>query len=158
MKLFKTLALVPLVVMLGNCDQKPAGTGPSAYAFDVKLEITPEAAALMQARQSHFVAAAFYFGRPKPETRAQANPQGRIKLGYEQIGLAQGATSAHLPAADIDTSLLGAINGEPQVMLNIFSAGEVGARDDLVRCKTYFGIISSAQAQTPVLACDVQKP
>lgn len=158
MKLFKTLAILPLALMLSQCDQKPAATGPSPYAFDVKLEITPEAAALMKARQSHFVVAAFYFGRPKPETRAQANPQGRIKLGYEQIGLAQGATSAHLSATTVDTSLLSAINGEPQVIVNIFSAGEVGARDDLVRCKTYFGIISTARAQTPVLACDLNKP
>ena len=157
MKILKILAILPLALVLGNCEQKTAG-GPSPYAFDVKLEITPEADALMKAKSSHFVAAAFYFGRPKPETRAQANANGRIKLGYEQIGLAPGATSFHLAADTIDTSLLGDINGEPQVMLNIFSASEVGARDDLVRCKTYFGIISTARAQSPVLACDINRP
>ena len=103
-------------------------------------------------------AAAFYLGRAKPETRAQANANGRIKLGYEQLGLAPGATGFHLGADNIDTSLLGVINGEPQVLLNVFSANEVGARDDLVRCKTYFGIISTARAQSPVLACDVNRP
>jgi hypothetical protein len=157
MKILKILAILPLALVLGNCEQRPAA-GPSPYAFDVRLEITPEAAALMKAKGSHFVAAAFYFGRPKPETRAQANANGRIKLGYEQIGLVPGATSFHLAADTIDTSLLGAINGEPQVMLNVFSAGEVGARDDLVRCKTYFGIISTARTQSPVLACDINRP
>lgn len=156
MKVLKALALLPLILVLSQCEQKPSG--PSPYAFDLMLELTPEATELMKAKNSHFVAAALYFGRPKPETRAQANAQGRIRLGYEQIGLAPGATKLHLPATDVDTSLLPAINGDPQVMVTIYSAADVGARDDLVRCKTYFGIIKSAQAQTPVVKCDVNRP
>lgn len=156
MKCFKALAVLPLLLLLSQCEQKP--TGPSPYAFDLKLDITPEAAAVMKAKNSHLVAAATYFGRPKEEARAEANAQGRIRLGYEQIGLAPGATQIHLTAADFDASKLGSINGDPQVMVIIFSANEVGARDDLARCKTYFGIIKTAQAQTPVVACDVNRP
>jgi hypothetical protein len=156
MKVLKALAVLPLMVLLSQCEQKPGG--PSAYAFDMTLEVSPAAAELMKANNSHFVVAASYFGRPKPETRAQANAQGRIKLGYEQIGMAPGATKVHLPAANFDTSKLGAINGDPQVMVIIFSAAEVGARDDLIHCKTYFGIIKTAQAQPPVVACDVNRP
>lgn len=156
MKYLKALAVLPLMLVLSQCEQKPSG--PSPYAFDVTLDITPEASAVMKANKSHFVAAAFYFGRAKPETRAKANPQGRIKLGYEQIGLADGATSLHLPVADFDTSLLGDINGEPQVMLHVYSAGAVGARDDLVRCKSYTAYLSTAKAQPPTLKCDLNRP
>lgn len=156
MKYFKALAVLPLILLLSQCEQKP--TGPSPYAFDLKLDITPEATALMKAKDSHLVAAATYFGRPKAEARTEANAQGRIRLGYEQIGLAPGATQIHLTAADFDASKLGSINGDPQVMVIIFSANEVGARDDLARCKTYFGIIKTAQAQTPAVPCDVNRP
>jgi len=145
-----------LALVLSQCDQKPAA-GPSPYALDLAFEFTPQATELMKAKGNHLVVAATYFGRPKPETRDQANAQGRIRLGYEQIGMAPGATRVHLPAADFDTSKLGDINGDPQVMAIIFSAGEVGARDDLVHCKAYFGIIKTAQAQTPVVACDVNR-
>lgn len=156
MKLLKALAILPLALLLSQCEQKPSG--PSPYAFDVTLDITPEAAEVMKARNSHFVVAALYFGRAKPEARARANAQGRIKLGYEQIGLGQGATRLHLPVETFDEALLADINGEPQVMINVFSAGDVGARDDLARCKTFTGYLKTVKTQPPVLSCDINRP
>lgn len=158
------LAVVLLVLTLCQCDRRPepqaavAAPGPSAYAFDINLKITPEAVALMQQRDSHFVVAALYFGRPKPEHRHEANPQGRIRLGYELVGMAKGAERVHLPAAVIDTRLLGSINGGPHTMVSIYSATGSGVRDGLVRCKTYFGIIATARAKSPTVHCYVNTP
>ena len=99
-----------------------------------------------------------YFGRPKPEARGKANRQGRIRLGYETFSLPPGGTRVHFQAHKLDTGLLKDINGSPHVMVNIYSADKANNQNGLARCKTFFGIVSSAQAQTPAVACDIVRP
>ncbi len=122
-KTLKCAALLPLLLMLCQCDKvetlvKPKPSGPTPYDFPLALAFTPAAVAKMQSRQDKIIITTFYYGHAKPEYQAKADDMNRLRLGYKEWELPNAARKTTLIGAAIDTKLLSqTTENEPYVLI-----------------------------------------
>jgi hypothetical protein len=147
--------LLPLAAGLWQCDAlKPKPKGPSPYAATLLLKFTPMAEAALAREKDTLVVYAYYYGDPTPQGAAKADKLGRLVLSDELDGWAADARRVPLKG-NLDTSLLPLTRGEPQVMITAYSITPLGGQDDLLHCKTWVGTVKMAQAQPPVIGCEL---
>ena len=150
----KAACLAPLVLLLCQCDAfKPKA--PSPYASTVTLRFTPMAAATMTHEGDGFVVLAYYYGDPTPHATAKIDKLGRLMIGEDRSGWSGNTRRVHLDGT-VDTSLLPQIRGEPQMLINVYSVTKEGAADDLIDCTSWVGTVKMAQAQSPVVGCELE--
>jgi hypothetical protein len=124
-KTLKSVALLPLLLMLCQCDKvqaisKPKTAGPTPYDFPLAFDFTPTAVAKMQSRQDKIVITTFYYGHAKPEYQAKADDMNRLRLGYKEWELPNASRKTTLNSAAIDTKLLSQTKeGEPYVLITV---------------------------------------
>lgn len=148
--------LVPLAVGLWQCDlAKPKPKAPSPYASTVRMAFTPMAQAAMAREKDSFAVIAYYYGDPIPRARKKADTLGRLDLGEERYGWTSNARRVHLDG-NLDRSLLPQIRGDVQMLINAYSVTPIGGSDDLIHCKTWIGTVKMAQAQSPLIACELE--
>ncbi len=161
LKILKIAALVPLVLGLTQCDRvqallKPKPDKPGPYAFDLVLKLSPKAEAAMKQSRDSFIVAGLYYGDAKPAYRKDADDLNRIHLGEERWGYSGLARKVHMHGEPIDTSKLPETrDGQPYVLITVYTIEPIGDPDDLVSCHQYVGPIRLAQQQTQMLYCQL---
>ena len=154
-KILKAACLAPLALLLCQCDALTSRKAPSPYASTVTLKFTPMAEAAMKSHNDNIVVAAYYYGDPVPAARARADKLGRLMLGQDRPGWSGNTRRVHLDGT-VDTSLLPQIRGEPQMLVSAYSVTQDASSDDLIHCKTWIGTVKMAQAQPPLIGCELE--
>lgn len=160
-KHLKTAGLLPLLLLLTQCDQvealfKPKPEKPSPYAFDVILKMSPEAEAELHKPHAGLSAEAWYYGDAAPAHRDDADKLNRIVLGAEDWTYAAGTRKLHLHGDGIDPAKLAEVrDGQPQVILTVWIrvGSMAGDPDNPLSCQ-YTGMVRVAQRQPPVMHCE----
>ncbi len=148
-------ALLCLVPVLGACGHKAK---PEPYGYNVELQVTPTAAAMMKDRDLHFVAGAFYFGYATPQNRGKADPLNRIDMGYEGYAYGRNTRRLHMPGASVNATRLPLTAQDvPNVMLTVYLASDHNLQTDLIYCHNAVVSVREAQARPPVIGCDLKK-
>jgi len=155
-------AILAMAATLCQCDRleklfkpKPAPKGP--YAYTLRLEPTPAAAAEMKARNYHFNVNAFYYGRGKVPKAPGADELNRIELGYEVGGFDAGARLIAMTASNIDTRLLPEVaDGQPYALITVVSVNPSNFENEALVCNAYIGEIREIQTHQPTIACHLR--
>lgn len=155
------LALIGLTLAVSACDRipglsKPKPEKPGPYAFDLTLRLSPKAAAAMKQTRDSLIVAGFYYGDAQAAYRKDADDLNRIHLGEERWGYSGDARKLHMHGEPIDTSKLSETrDGQPQVLVTVYSIRPIGEPDDMLSCHHYIGSIRLAQQHTQVLDCQL---
>ena len=155
LNLARLLALLPLTLVLTQCDQVGALFGakkPGPYAFDLVLKMSPKADAATKPNPDGLFVDAYYYGDAAPAYRDQADTLNRIYLGRERWSYDGKVRRVHLEGESIDTSKLSQTSdGLVRVLVSVDGVGPSG---DRAACHDYNGPIRQAQQKTPVLQCE----
>ena len=158
-----SLALLPLALLLCQCSPRtaapPARIEPAAtpalaapYGFDIALALSPKARALLAARKEKVVAAAMYYGSPNAAGKAKADEVGQIDMGADRPQADAVDGTIHITGSGLDKSALGDIDGEPMVLVNVYSA-RLSGPDNLLDCGIFEDTIRKARAAPVAIAC-----
>ena len=129
-----------------------AAQGPHAFAIEIAL--TPAAAQKLALLHEKVNAAAYYSGFPAPGV--QANPDGQVDLGSENVEFTPPQSRVGFSGTTISDADLKTIAGKPRVLINVFSARHASP-DNLLDCGIFEDDIAVAQAKPPRITCDLIK-
>lgn len=129
-----------------------------ARAFDVSVEIAPKAMEKLKALGDNLVVDTSYYGYPTDAARPKANALHQIDLGQEKIVIDLSTLKGRMQGRMNSAGVADVTNGEVMMLVNGYSVTKVGAQDDQVSCAYYRARIDQAQANPPVLQCDIQTP
>lgn len=159
----KHASIFALSLLLAACAptenvQEPAAaadTPPSPYAFEVNLTLTPRAAEKLVATNERVIVASMYFGVPVSDTAPGIDDHGmEVGLGGDDIEVAPENAVVKAPGTGFDPTYLTSIKGDPEVLVNVYSARKTHA-DNLLSCGIYQGPVSMAQKQPVDIQCDL---
>jgi len=135
---------------------KKAAENP-AVAFDVVVEVTPEAEARFKASGDNLLVDVHYYGYPTEAARPRANQIHQIGLGDDKVAVPSNIRKIHIPGGGLEQKSLGDIEGDVMVLIDGASVMPVGARSDQVVCSFYRERLEVARKQSPVLKCDIPR-
>jgi hypothetical protein len=159
----KHASLLLLPLLLGACGQPQAESAPtlaadappSPYAFEVNLTLTPRAAEKLASTNEKVIVAAMYFGVPVSETAPGVDDHGmEVGLGGDDIEVAPETAVVKAPGTGFDPTHIASIKGEPEVLVNVYSARKTHA-DNLLSCGIYQGPVKMAQQRPVEIQCDL---
>jgi hypothetical protein len=127
---------------------------PSPYAFDVQLTFTPRAADKLKTSNERVIVAGMYWGAPAAAAAATADEMGQIPLGEDFVEVAPENAVIRVPAANFAPEQLPNVEGDPQVLVNVYSARKTH-EDNLLNCGIYEGPVAMAQKQPVDIRCDL---
>jgi hypothetical protein len=158
MKQFASLALL---LPVPACSPAPTTEAPAAaaasaspYAFEVALTLTPRAAEKLASTKERIILAGAYWGVPNAAAKPTADEMGQIPLGEDFVEVAPENATVSVPAANFDPAQLPNVEGEPQVLVNVYSARKTH-EDNLLSCGIYEGPVAMAQKQPVDIQCDL---
>ena len=166
-KVFAVIALILPCLLLTQCDaaQKAARTAAKnviekpnpenpAVAFDVAIEITPAAAALLKAPGSGLVVDVAYYGYPTEAALPKVNNLKQITLGKDLVTVAATAPKAHIPGGGLqEKDLSDVVDGSVMVLIDGYGYTP-DAGDGQVKCGYYRDRLELARTKA-VIKCDV---
>ncbi|HOY76971.1 MAG TPA: hypothetical protein PLN33_04135 [Hyphomonadaceae bacterium] len=130
-------------------------TAKSPYSFDVNLTLTPRAAEMLASTDEAVNVAAMYFGEPVSETSPGIDEHGvEIGLGRDDIEIAPKSALVTAPGTGFDGTYMTSVRGEPEVLINVYSARKTH-ETNLLDCGIYQGPISMAQKKPVEIKCDL---
>jgi len=152
--------LIPLI--LGGCGPAPdappaneAGAPPNPYAFEINLTFTPRAVDKLAATKERVTVDASYFGAAISETAPGVDDYGQeIGLGGDMIEIAPANALVKAPGTGFDAKNIASIKGEPEVLVNVYSARKTHD-DNILSCGIYQGPVKMAQKQPVDIRCDL---
>lgn len=138
------LAACLVAALLG---QTAAAAEP--LGFDLKISLSPQAAALLQSTREGITVSASYFGDPTEAARTHANRIGQIDLGREELHLPGRAGPAHVSGQGVEPKRLAWIQGRPKVNVNVFSS-RLSHADNLLSCDLIDADVADVVKAQPV--------
>ena len=159
----KQLALLPVLAPVFAC--APA-LGPEAtdndgaqssnpYAFEVNLTLTPRAAEMLAHTDEFVNVAAMYYGRPVADNSPGIDEHGmEIGLGRDEVEAPPQSASVTAPGTGFDATYLSSVEGEPEVLVNVYSARKTH-ENNLLDCSIYQGPVAMAQRRPVDITCDL---
>ncbi len=170
MPMKKILILVSLTLVLAGCARREAAPATESTAetpaaapgtildqpkviapIQVKIELSPDAKAQLDAHSELLVVEAYFAGDPTAEAQTQVNELGLVELGRTSQEL-PGAATVGFDESAIDRSRLGLIIGQPQVVLNVHSTARSGA-GNLINCPMFWESIKVASEKPVEILC-----
>ncbi len=152
----KVFALVPLALLLSQCDQvkaviKPRPAKPDPYAFDIIIRMSPKSEAAMKVSPG-FAVEAYYYGDALPAYQGEADDQNRIRLGDERWNCDANTRRVHMDGKSIDTSAL----AKTRDGVRVFLSGDITSGDPgyVLSCRSYTGTVRQAQKTPPTIDCE----
>ena len=159
----KHLAILSLGFALTACapDSGPEVTAAetdiakSPYGFDVNLTLTQRASEMLASTDEAVNVAAMYYGEPVSETSPGIDEHGmEIGLGRDDIEVAPKSALVVAPGTGFDATNIASVKGEPEVLINVYSARKTH-ETNLLSCGIYQGPISMAQKKPVEIKCDL---
>ena len=152
--------LIPLALVA--CGPAPGASGPdgaaappSPYAFEVNLTLTPRAAEKLAATKERVIVNAMYFGAPVSENAPGLDEHGmEIPLGEDLVEVDPVNAIVTAPGAGFDPKYITSVKGEPEVLVNVYSARKTH-EDNLLSCGIYQGPVAMAQKKPVDIRCDL---
>ncbi len=130
-------------------------TAKSPYSFDVNLTLTPRAAEMLASTDEAVNVAAMYYGEPVSETSPGVDEHGEeVGLGRDDIEVAPKSALVKAPGTGFDATNIASVKGEPEVLINVYSARKTH-QNNLLDCGIYQGPISMAQKKPIDIKCDL---
>lgn len=157
------------LLLLCQCSPKPAPppvkpvdmkAPPAAvepYGFDIALTLSPAAKAKLDRMHEKVQVSAWYSGLPNAASKARAEEDGQIQIGADEPVIEPGTATVHIPGTGLDTSKLQYLDGEPLVLINVYTARKV-AEDNLLDCTIFEDTIKKAQAAPVPITCKLIEP
>ncbi len=161
-------ALLPLALLCA-CQRKPATPlvapidmkAPPApvepYGFDIALSLSPAAKAKLERIHEKIEAGAYYYGMPNAEGKKHADEEGQIDLGSDKPQADPDATTIHVSGASFDTAKLSELDGDPLVLVNVYTARKA-AKDNLLDCGIFEDTVRKAKVAPVNIACKLIYP
>ena len=156
----RALLLAPGILFAGCApagsatDPVAAGT-PSPHAFEVHLTLTPRAADQLAASGERVIVDAMYFGEAVSADALGVDEHGvEVGLGSDQIEVDPVNALVKAPGTGFDDTNIASIKGEPQVLVNVYSARRTHT-DNLLSCGPYQGPVAMAQKLPVAISCDL---
>lgn len=161
-------ALLPLLLLCA-CQRKPAPppvapvdmkTPPAPvepYGFDIALTLSPAARAKLERIHEKVEVAAMYSGLPTETGQSKADDVGQVDLGADRVQVEPAATTVHVSGAGLDKAKLQYVNGDPLVLVNIYTARKA-AKDNLLDCGIFEDTVKKAQAAPVAISCKLIYP
>jgi hypothetical protein len=155
------LFLAPL--LLAACGPAPALDAPAApeaeatspYAFEVNLTFTPRAAEKLASTSELVTVAAMYFGQPVSEGAPGVDDHVmEVSLGGDEVEAGPQNAIVKAPGTGFDATYLTSVKGEPEVLVNVYSARKTH-ENNLLNCGIYQGPVSMAQKKPVEIQCDL---
>ena len=160
----KHLAILALVMAPAACapasgpEAAPAAeieTMKTPYGFDVQLTLTPRAAEKLAQTDEAVNVAAMYYGLPVSDTVPGIDEHGmEIGLGRDDVEVAPQSALVVASGDGFDPTYLTSVKGEPEVLVNVYSARKTH-ENNLLSCGIYQGPISMAQKKPVDIDCDL---
>ena len=119
--------------------------------IQVTIDLSPDAKAQLASRSESLILDVYFAGDPTAESQAQVNELGLVELGRTSQEL-PGAGTVGFDESAIDSSRLGLIVGQPQVILSVRSTTRGGA-DSLVACPMYWDSVKVASERPVKILC-----
>ncbi len=145
-------------MLLAACGPAPGTAAvagaPSPYAFEVALTLTPRAAEKLAATKERVIVDAMYFGMSVGPDAPGVDEHGQIHLGGDMIEVDPVNAVVKAPGAGFDATHITSVQGEPEVLVNVYSARKTHD-DNLLECGLYQGPVAMAQKQAVPIACDL---
>lgn len=130
-------------------------TTRSPYSFDVNLTLTQRAAELLASTDEAVNVAAMYYGLPVSETSPGIDEQGQeIGLGRDDVEVAPRSALVIAPGTGFDANQIASVQGEPEVLVNVYSARKTH-ENNLLDCGIYQGPIAMARKKPVEIKCDL---
>lgn len=130
-------------------------TPKSPYSFDVNLTLTPRASELLAGTDEAVNVAAMYYGHPTSPTAPGVDEHGEeVGLGRDDIEIAPRSAMVAAPGTGFDATNIASVQGEPEVLINVYSARKTH-QNNLLDCGIYQGPISMAQKKPIDIKCDL---
>lgn len=171
MKLHPTL-LLPLALLLCQCNPGPGpakgehddrvdlvAPPPPPHGFVVDVQLSPAAKAQLDALGEKVEISAWYYGLPNAAGKKVIPPDsdGQFDLGNRDVVLNPGERNTLIRGDALDESKLKYIDGEPLVLVNVYTARKV-AKDNLLDCGIFEDKVTKAQAAPIPIACKLIYP
>lgn len=132
-----------------------AETAKTPYGFDVQLTLTPRAAEKLSETDEAVNVAAMFYGLPASDTAPGIDEHGmEIGLGRDDIEVAPQSALVVVPGAGFDPTYMPGVKGEPEVLINVYSARKTH-ENNLLSCGIYQGPIAMAQKKPIDIQCDL---
>ncbi len=130
----------------------------AAMAYDVHLEVTPQAVKALQAAGETIAVNSAYYGLPTLASMPRVNSRHQVELGSETVSGTATATHVTMTGALDRSQLKDIVDGTPYMFVSANGVTKVGLSSDTISCTYYRGSIAQAQvAGAAVLHCDVAK-
>lgn len=140
------------VALLLASATSPAFSAPEPD-FTVNVELTPKAAAALEAAREAMVLMVDYYGWPKKGAESHGDEVGRIDFGPDKvIGVPGKAGRYGVPAETLDPERLGWIEGPVYVSVGIASARLSGS-DNLLACESLDEPLADARKAVATIRC-----
>ena len=117
-------------------------------AFDISVTLSKAAAETLTASKETITLSVGVLGqmkKPKPDE----DPE--MGLGEQMIEI-PGAGVAHVPAFEVQDADLALLDGEPQVLVNVFSSRK-SSTDNVLDCGIWQDVVSKLPAEKIEIAC-----
>lgn len=153
--------LIPLALLA--CSPAPDAGGPAAdaaappspYAFEISLTLTPRAAEKLAASKERVIVDASYFGPAVSAAAPGVDEHGQeVWLGGDMIEVDPVNARVKAPGTGFDPTNIASITGEPEVLVNVYSARKTHT-DNLLSCGIYQGPVKMAQQKPVEIRCDL---
>jgi len=161
MKNSAILLLVPALFACAPASAPEVVAAPAAepaktpYGFDVQLTLTPRAAERLAQTDEAVIVSAMYYGLPASDTVPGLDDHGmEVGLGGDDIEVAPQNALVIVPGAGFDPTYLPGVKGEPEVLVNVYSARKTH-ENNLISCGIYQGPIAMAQKKPVDIQCDL---
>lgn len=153
--------LIPLALVacgpapVAGAPEVPPDAPPNPHAFEVNLALTPRAAELLASMNERVIVDAGYFGAAISETAPGVDDYGQeVGLGGDMVEVDPVNAVVKAPGTGFDPTHIASIEGEPEVLVNVYSARKSHA-DNLLSCGIYQGPVKMAQKQPVEIRCDL---
>jgi hypothetical protein len=158
----KHASLLALPLLLAACapaptggDPAPVAEGANPYAFEVNLTLTPRAAERLAATDERVIVAAMYFGEAvSPDAPGVDQDVMQVEMGSDMVEVGPENALVKAPGTNFDPTNITSIKGEPEVLVNVYSARKTH-ENNLLDCGLYQGPVAMAQKQPVDIACDL---
>ncbi len=145
------------VDLIKPVDMKAPPASLEPYAFDIALTLSPAAAAKLARIHEKVEVAAMYSGAPRTPKSTMADDDGQVDLGADRPQFEPVSATVHIPGTGLKTANLQDINGDPIVLVNVYTARKAD-KDNLLDCGIFEDTIRKAQAQPVQIACKLIYP
>lgn len=152
---FVPLLLVACSPAPTEADGAPAADSANPHVFEIDLTFTPRAAEKLVELKERVVVDAMYFGLAKSADAPGVDEHGmEVGLGSDAVEVDPVNARVKTPGTGFDSTHITSITGEPEVLVNVYSARKT-QEHNILSCGLYQGPVAMAQKQPIAISCDL---